>query len=55
MTHDTDMTDMSRVTYVKAPADRPLGLDVKQFEQDNQSAASSTYKRDLEFINDMMD
>jgi hypothetical protein len=30
---DADMTDVSRATYVKVPADRPLGLDMRQFEQ----------------------
>lgn len=30
---DADMTDVTRATYVKVPADRPLGLDMKQFEQ----------------------
>ena len=31
-TGDHEMTDMSRATYVKAPADKPMGLDLKQFE-----------------------
>jgi len=26
---DTEMTDMSRATYVKVPADKPLGLELK--------------------------
>lgn len=33
---DTEMADVSRATYVKMPADRPIGLDMKDFEQDNQ-------------------
>lgn len=34
---DTEMTDMSRATYVKIPADKPLGLELNQFEQDSNS------------------
>lgn len=44
------MTDMSRATYVKAPADKPMGLDLKQFEQ-----SSTTNKVDLIMINELMD
>jgi katanin p80 WD40 repeat-containing subunit B1 len=29
---DTEMTDMTRATYVRAPADKPLGIPLNQFE-----------------------
>lgn len=44
------MTDMSRATYVKVPEDKPLGLELNQFEQQ-----SSTHKRDIQVINEVMD
>ncbi len=41
------MTDISRVTYVKMPGDKPLGLELKQFE-------SGTKNRDIEIMNEIM-
>ena len=53
---DAEMTDMSRATYVKAPADKPMGLDLKQFEQQvTQTNSSNTNKVDLNMINELMD
>lgn len=52
------MTDMSRATYVRLPADKPIGLDMKQFEQVDPMAAvmgNSQNKRDLEIINELME
>lgn len=48
------MTDISRSTYVKMPADKPLGLEFKQFEQEI-NLASGTQKRDLDIINESME
>ena len=49
------MTDMSRATYVKAPADKPMGLDLKQFEQQATQSSSNANKVDLNMINELMD
>lgn len=48
------MTDMSRATYVKVPADKPLGLELKQFEADSSQALTS-HKRDIEIINETLE
>ncbi len=48
------MTDMSRATYVKAPADKPMGLDLKQFEQQATQNGNSN-KVDLNMINELME
>lgn len=48
------MTDMSRATYVKAPADKPMGIDLKQFEQQVTQTGNSN-KVDLNMINELMD
>jgi hypothetical protein len=29
------MADLSRATYIKSPFDKPLGLELKSFDQDN--------------------
>jgi hypothetical protein len=50
------MTDVSRATYIRAPADRPLGIDMKQFEQQSQEPEiNAQNKRDLDIINEIMD
>lgn len=49
------MTDMSRATYVKAPADKPMGIDLKQFEQQATQSSANTNKVDLNMINELMD
>jgi hypothetical protein len=51
---DAEMTDMSRATYVKAPADKPMGIDLKQFEQQVTQTGNSN-KVDLNMINELMD
>ena len=48
------MTDLSRATYVKMPGDKPIGLELKQFEAENASLGQ-TQKKDLEIINEIMD
>jgi hypothetical protein len=48
------MTDMSRATYVKVPSDKPLGLELKQFETESANLAQSQ-KKDLEIINEIME
>lgn len=46
------MEDFSRATYIKSPLDKPLGLDMKSFEQ---NINAGTQKRDLEIINEVME
>lgn len=46
------MTDMSRATYVKVPDNKPLGLELKQFEQEGSAGSN---KKDLEVINEIME
>ncbi len=29
------MADLSRATYIRSPSDKPLGLELKNFDQDN--------------------
>jgi hypothetical protein len=48
------MTDLSRATYVKMPADKPIGLELKQFEAESANLGQSQ-KKDLEIINEIMD
>lgn len=36
---DTEMTDYTRATYVKMPGDKPLGLELKQFEAESANLA----------------
>ena len=49
------MTDVSRATYIKAPSDKPMGLDLKQFDQSVTPASSTANKQDIVVINEIMD
>ena len=51
------MTDVSRATYVKVPADRPIGLDMNQFveNENNNAGAGQNRGKDLEVINEIME
>jgi len=47
---------MSRATYVKAPADKPMGIDLNQFEQDNNAITGSTnVGQEIKVINEIME
>ena len=43
------MEDLNRATYIKAPSDKPLGLDLNNFAQ------QAPQKKDLEIINEVME
>lgn len=46
------MDDLSsRQTYIKAPHDKPIGLELKSFDMD----AGAGQKRDIEIINEVME
>ncbi len=44
------MSDPNRATYVQTPSDKPLGLDLNNFNQQPTSQ-----KKDLEVINEIME
>ncbi len=46
------MQDLSRATYVRAPNDKPLGLELKAFAEDG---GGQNQKKDLEIINEIME
>jgi len=51
-----DVNHVSRMTYVKAPVDEPLNLDMSAFDKvADTSAPEDSSKRDLEVINQCME
>jgi hypothetical protein len=47
------MADLSRATYIRSPDDKPLGLELKNFDKPEHGAQPQ--KRELELINEIMD
>ena len=50
---------MSRMTYIKAPKDEPLNLDMSAFDKqgaiDRQGSSQDSSKKDIEIINECME
>jgi hypothetical protein len=47
--------DISRMTYIQAPKDEPLNLDMSAFDRPSDNEAADNQKKDIEIINECME
>jgi hypothetical protein len=47
--------DISRMTYIQAPKDEPVNLDMSAFDRPSDNENAESQKKDIEIINECME